>query len=297
MEGAGLNRPIDLLRLMRPRQWIKNAFVLAGLAFGRRWADADAVSAVLLAFAAFSLAASSMYVINDWIDREADRQHPRKRLRPIASGKVGPVAALLTGGACALLAAGLAWAAGSRVFACVAIYVVLNLAYSGQLKNIVVLDVFLISAGFMLRLLAGTWAVGIPPSDWLLLTGMFATLFLGFAKRRAEWSDLAANGSVQAQRPVMKDYSGALLDKYLSSTATAAVLCYGLYTVDRQTVALYGTTNLLWTLPPVIFALYRYMFLLHGSGKGENPSRDVFTDPQIVVAGLAWAAIFLGVIA
>jgi 4-hydroxybenzoate polyprenyltransferase len=293
-----LNRPRELLRLLRPRQWIKNVFVLAGLLFGRAWDEPALVEAALLAFAAFSLAASSMYVLNDWLDREADRKHPKKQHRPLARGTVSPAAAAALGLACALGAAALALAAGPGVLACVGLYAVLNLAYSAALKHVVVVDVFIISAGFMLRLLAGTWAIGIPPSNWLLLTGMFVTLFLGFAKRRAEWTEVLAAGAdgEPARRRVIHLYSGTLLDKYLSSTATAALLCYGLYTVDRATVQLYGSAQLIWTLPPVIFAIYRYLYLLHAQGKGENPSRDVFTDPQILAAGLVWIVVFLQVV-
>jgi hypothetical protein len=142
----------------------------------------------------------------------------------------------------------------------------------------------------MLRILAGTWGIHIPPSGWLILTGMFLTLFLGFAKRRAEWSDAA--GAHQRRR-VLGDYSPQLLDSFLSITATGTVLSYGLYTLDPQTIALHHTDKLIYTLPLVLFGLFRYLFILHRQNKGENPSNDLFTDPQLLLCGFAYAAITL----
>jgi 4-hydroxybenzoate polyprenyltransferase len=180
--------------------------------------------------------------------------------------------------------------ADGRVLALVLVYLAINAAYSLRLKHQPVIDVFCISAGFMLRILAGTWGIHIPPSGWLLLTGMFLTLFLGFAKRRAEWMDAARSHS---QRPVLSLYSAELLDTFLSIVATGTVLAYGLYTLDPQTIALHHTDKLIYTLPFVLFGLFRYLFLLHGQKKGENPSADVFTDPQIILCGCAFSGFAL----
>jgi hypothetical protein len=138
----------------------------------------------------------------------------------------------------------------------------------------------------MLRIMAGTWGIRIPPSGWLILTGMFVALFLGFAKRRAEWTDAAG---LHARRPVLEVYSRELLDTFLSITATGTVLSYGLYTLDVKTIELHHTDKLIYTLPFVLFGLFRYLFLLHSCNKGENPSVDVFTDYQIILCGLAFA--------
>jgi 4-hydroxybenzoate polyprenyltransferase len=164
-------------------------------------------------------------------------------------------------------------------------YLAINCAYSLILKHQAVIDVFCIAAGFMLRILAGTWGIRIPPSGWLILTGMFITLFLGFAKRRAEWTD--ASGS-HARRPVLELYSRELLDTFLSITATGTVLSYGLYTLDPATIGLHHTDKLIYTLPFVLFGLFRYLFRLHNGDKGENPSADVFTDHQLILCGLAF---------
>jgi 4-hydroxybenzoate polyprenyltransferase len=191
--------------------------------------------------------------------------------------------------AAAVVCCGLAIVAASfadiRVLGIVMTYLLINVAYSLRLKHQPVVDVFCISSGFMLRILAGTWGIGIPPSGWLLLTGMFMTLFLGFGKRRAEWVE--AGGT---QRLVLAYYSRELLDTFLSVAATGTALSYGLYTLDPQTIALHHTDKLILTLPFVLFALFRYLYLIDRGKKGENPSADVFTDPQVLVCGLSFAA-------
>ncbi len=275
------------IRLLRPQQWIKNGFVCLGVLFGGHLGDPTALRAMLLAIAAFSLMGSTVYVVNDYLDRDADRAHPRKRHRPIASGQISAAQAALIALACFALAVTAAIAASPRVLLFVLIYFTINLSYSLKLKHLAVVDVFCIASGFMLRILAGTAGIGIPPSGWLLLTGMFVTLFLGFSKRRAEWVDAA--GGTKTRR-VLADYSAPLLDSFLAITATGTALCYGLYTLDPQTVALHGTSRLVYTTPFVLFGLFRYLFNLHQQNKGENPSSDVFTDPQIILCGLAYVA-------
>lgn len=276
----------DLVRLLRPKQWVKNVFVCAGVVFGGQWHNAALLLAVALTIAAFSLMASSVYVLNDYLDRESDRQHPAKRNRPLASGTVTPAQGFAAGALCFGLSVIAASAADVRVLCIVLIYLVINVAYSLRLKHQSVIDVFCISSGFMLRILAGTWGIRIPPSGWLILTGMFITLFLGFAKRRAEWMDTVGGNH---RRPVLAAYSRELLDTFLSITATGTVLSYGLYTLDPQTIALHHTDKLIYTLPFVLFGLFRYLYLLHSSKKGENPSADVFTDPQILLCGSGYA--------
>lgn len=281
-----LNLPA-LVRLLRPKQWVKNVFVCVGVVFGRRFGDPHLVANMLLAFIAFSLMGSSVYVINDYLDRDADRLHPTKRRRPLASGLVSPAQGFAAALVCVAIATSAAVVADIRVLALVLIYLAINCAYSIRLKHFAVIDVFCIASGFMLRILAGTWAIGIPPSGWLILSGMFVTLFLGFGKRRAEWVE--SRGSV-AQRQSLESYSRELLDTFLAITATGTVLSYGLYTLDPQTIALHHTNKLIYTLPFVLFGLFRYLLLLHSRNKGENPSGDVFTDPQILLCGAAFGA-------
>lgn len=279
-----------LIRLLRPKQWVKNAFVCAGIVFGGHLHDARLLIGVALAVVSFSLMGSSVYVLNDYLDREADREHPDKRNRPLASGEITPRQGFVAALFCLSASVAAAWFADIRVLVLVLVYLGINTAYSLRLKHQPVIDVFCISTGFMLRILAGTWGLRIPPSGWLLLTGMFITLFLGFAKRRAEWMDAARS---HTRRPVLDLYSAELLDTFLSIVATGTVLAYGLYTLDPQTIALHHTDKLIYTLPFVLFGLFRYLFLLHGQKKGENPSADVFTDPQIILCGCAFSGFAL----
>ncbi|MCZ8251206.1 MAG: decaprenyl-phosphate phosphoribosyltransferase [Hylemonella sp.] len=277
--------PLALLRLMRPHQWLKNVFVFAGLMFSQTWHRGPLVEQVLWAFLAFCAASSLVYILNDWRDRAADAQHPTKRLRPLASGAVSPQAALGLAAVLALLAIGLAW--GQNVLLLLlGCYVALNLAYSWKLKHVPVVDVSIIASGFMLRLLAGTVAVGIPPSRWLLLTGLFIALFLGFSKRKAETFH-----APDQQRAVLEHYPPALLDTFMAATMTATVITYGLYATSIEALQQHGG-RLIYTVPLVVFGLLRYTYQVH-RGRGEDVSRDLLRDPWIVAAGLAWLAIFL----
>lgn len=283
-----MHRLAALVELMRPQQWIKNGFVFAGALFGAKQGSMELVGAAVLTSIAFCMASSSAYVLNDYLDREADRLHPTKRNRPLASGAVAPHAALLLMGLCLITCLSLAYIAGPRVPWVIVMYLLINVAYSLRLKHHVVVDVFCIASGFMLRIFAGTWAIGISPSGWMLLTGMFITLFLGFGKRRAEWINAGRNTN---RRKVLAAYSSNLLDTFLAITATGTVICYGLYTLDPATVTLHGTNKLIYTVPFVLFCLFRYLFVLHSGGKGENPGSDVLSDRQILLGAAAFVAV------
>jgi decaprenyl-phosphate phosphoribosyltransferase len=270
---------------MRPHQWLKNAFVFAGLVFSQNWQDTSMDLRVLLAFAAFCCASSVVYIVNDWHDRASDALHPAKSQRPLASGAVSVAAALAL--AAALLAAGVLLAAGNpTLLLLLGLYVALNLAYSWRLKKVPVVDVSIIAAGFMLRLLAGTVAVGIPPSRWLLLTGIFLTLYLGFCKRKAE-----SFQDADSQRAVLEHYPGALLDTFIAVTMTATLTTYSLFATSPEAQLQHGE-RLLYTVPVVIFGLLRYTYQVH-SGRGEDVTRDLMRDPWIVAAAFLWLLIFL----
>ncbi len=273
--------------LLRPAHWIKNGFVLVGLLFGRAFFKPEFVAAAIFTFISFSLMASFVYIINDLTDIEADRQHPAKRNRPLASGAVSPFQAKVL--AVFLLSAALpvAWLAGEIVFAIVVAYGMMNLAYSFGLKNVVVLDVFIIAAGFMLRILAGTVGIGIEPSKWLIVCGLMVTLFLGFAKRRAE---LAHAGDTK-HRQVLAQYSEDLLDKFIGIMASATIITYSLYTVAPETVKQHHTDKLIYTSPLVIYGLFRYLYLLYRKKQGEDPVMDLFRDRQILLTFLAWGLV------
>lgn len=288
------SKPANYLRVMRPSHWLKNGFVFVGLVFGHAWTQAPIVTAVVLAFAAFCMTASSIYIVNDIADREADRAHPVKRRRPIASGAVAVNEAWVLAMALAFSGLWLAWAAAPKVFAIVLGYALLNLAYSWRLKHIVIVDVFVIAAGFMLRIMAGTVGVGIDPSKWLIVCGLMVTLFLGFAKRRAELAQAVPGGR---HRRVLEHYSLPLLDKLIGVSASGAIITYCLYTVAPETVTIHRTENLVYTVPLVLYAMFRYLFLLHRKGQGEDPATDLLRDPHILAAVILWGLLTLAILA
>ncbi len=284
----------NLVRLLRPHQWIKNGFVLVGLLFGHAWSDPVRLTQGLWAFVAFCLLSSTVYVFNDLLDREQDRLHPKKRNRPLASGAISVPVALCLLAFC--LSSGLFLAfssAGSAPWVFVS-YLVINIVYSLGAKHIVVLDVFMIASGFMLRLLAGTVGLGISPSLWLLLCGLMLTLFLGFAKRRAELAVVGDDPA--AHRRVLEDYSEPMLDQFTTISASCAVLSYSLYTVSAEVVALHGTTHLLLTLPFVLYGMFRYLFLLHKRGGGGDTASDLIADPHLILSVAGWLATVLAVL-
>lgn len=285
------------LRLLRPHQWLKNGFVLVGLLFAHAWNDPLLLAKALAATAAFCLLSSAVYVFNDLIDREQDRLHPQKRHRPLASGVIGvPFAVVLLLGCLAVSLYIVFGVIGQAQWVFLA-YLCVNIAYTLRLKHVVILDVFLISAGFMLRLLAGTLALGIPPSQWLLLCGLMLTLFLGFAKRRAELNAMHTDeGAARAHRRVLEQYSPTLLDQLITIAVACTVLSYSLYTVSEDTVVLHGD-HLWMTVPFVLYGMFRYLYLLHRRGGGGDAAEALLTDRHLLVAVIGWLAITLGLLA
>lgn len=278
------------LRLIRPHQWIKNGFVFVGLVFGHGWMERELVLDALALFAAFCLVSSAVYVMNDLADREADRQHPDKRSRPLARGDIGAGAAVALGLVLGLAGLALAASVSFAAFAIATAYVALNAAYSAGAKHVAILDVFMIAGGFMLRILAGTLGIGVAPSKWLLLCGLMLTLFLGFCKRRAEFVAATTGGNPGAQRAALDGYTAALLDRLIAVSVAGAAIGYGLYTVDRDTVLLHGTDHLILTLPFVLYGLFRYLQLVYSRGGGADPAWELLRDPHLIVATAGWLA-------
>jgi len=279
------------IKLLRPHQWVKNGFVFVGLIFGEAFGDTALLQTVILAALAFSLAASSIYVINDLADREKDRLHPKKRHRPLAAGTVNVTAALLLAGTSLFSSLMLAYSVSLTVLVLVSLYAAMNVAYSMGLKHVAVLDVFIIAAGFMLRILAGTLGVGIAPSHWLLVCGMLITLFLGFAKRRAELKALEEDAG--SHRKVLDDYDPVLLDQFITLCASGTIVTYALYTVAPETVAIHGSHWLIATVPFVVYGICRYLFRLHRRGGGGDPAADLLTDPHLIASFIGWFATVL----
>lgn len=277
--------------LLRPIQWIKNGFVLVGILFSQQFSDFPLLLQVLLATAAFCLASSCVYVFNDIVDCPNDLHHPKKKYRPLPSGQVTIPCAAIVASLLGIIAIIIGMSASISVTTIIISYLALNVAYTLWLKHIVILDVFCIAAGFMLRILAGTIGVGIPPSKWLLLCSLMITLFLGFAKRRAEIT--ALDDRKVDHRQVLRIYSAGLLDQFIAICATGVIICYSLYTMSPETIAIHNTENLIYTVPFVIYALFRYIFLLHSTDEGGDPTRDLLKDRQINFSVLGWAGMSL----
>jgi 4-hydroxybenzoate polyprenyltransferase len=290
-------RPV--LRLLRPKQWTKNLFVFAALVFSQHLLDTSYVWTSVRAFFAFSVIASFIYVINDIADRERDRLHPRKRLRPIASGEISLAAAFII--ATILLAVGiilvsqLDW----RFVLCLMAYLAMNLAYTFYLKDLVLIDVFVIAIGFMMRVIGGALAIDVPRSSWLLLTTMFLSLFLAIAKRRGELVSIAgqeANGAQFHTRRVLEHYSVEFTEQMTTICAAGFVFSYALYTVSDRTVKMFGTENLILTTPFVLYGIFRYLYLLHKKNLGESPTDVVLSDIPMIVNFIAYAAAMIAII-
>jgi 4-hydroxybenzoate polyprenyltransferase len=241
---------------MRPQQWVKNAFVLVGLVFGHVWHDSATVWAAFGATLSFCLASGAVYAFNDARDVEQDRGHPDKRTRPVARGAVSSAEAMGVAGSGAAASLALAAWIDWKAAAIIGVYLALSAAYTLWLKRVPVIDVVVIAAGFMLRLLAGTLGIGIEPSRWLLACGFLLTLFLGFAKRRAEIEHLAQDAALH--RAVLGDYSIGVLDKAIALCAAGMIGTYAWYTLAAETALIHGTGSLFLTLPWVLLASLRF---------------------------------------
>jgi 4-hydroxybenzoate polyprenyltransferase len=287
---------IHLVKLIRPKQWIKNFFVFAPLLFSRHIFHLDYVIPSIAAFIIFSLASSAVYIINDILDVESDRAHPKKKYRPIASGEVSVKQALIfLVILCAVIIGALVFQ--SPIFAFVIIlYFITNLLYSLKVKSIVLLDVFFISFGFMLRVLGGAAAIGVPVSSWMILTTIFISLFLAISKRRSELSQIVNKDNIDKQRKVLKEYSVEFADQINTIAAAGTIISYALYTVNERTVHTFGTEKLIYTTPFVIYGIFRYMYLMHQKNLGESPTSIVTKDIPIILNVFAWFAVSLLII-
>ena len=289
-----MSRAGAFIELLRPRQWVKNVFVLVGLVFGHAWRDPGLAIAALWATLAFCLASGAAYAFNDARDAAQDREHPDKRRRPVARGAVTPAQATALSALAALAALLAAACAGWRAAALVALYLVLSALYTLGLKRVPVLDVGLIALGFMLRLLAGTLGIGIAPSSWLLICGLLLTLFLGLAKRRAELERLA--GEAARHRAALAGYSARSLDRAIVLCAAGMVAAYGWYTLAEETARLHGTDRLALSLPWVLLGTLRYLARLRARGAGGDPAEELLRDPLLAAAVAGWLATVLWLI-
>jgi 4-hydroxybenzoate polyprenyltransferase len=277
---------MDWVALLRPAQWMKNLLVFAALIFSMHLLVAESVLRTIVAFVSFCLVASAAYVVNDVHDAERDRRHPLKSRRPIAAGRIASQSALLVAALLAAAGASLAVALGQSFTAIVAGYAVLQILYSFVLKDVVILDVMTIAAGFVLRAVAGGVAIAVYVSPWLMLCTFLLALFLGFSKRRHEV--VLLEGEAGAHRETLRDYNPYFLDQMISVVTASTVLAYAIYTVSPEVREKLHTDSLHLTIPFVLYGIFRYLYLVHRRDGGGNPTHELLTDRPLWVNVLLW---------
>lgn len=279
----------EIIVSMRPRQWMKNLFVLAALVFSRHVTESAFVLKGAFAFFVFCGLSSGAYLINDVLDRRRDACHPLKRNRPVAAGRLPTGVAAASGVFVSVMSAGLAFLAG-RGFGWVACgYLSVSLAYSLALKRIVIVDVMVIALGFLLRAVGGAVAIGVAISSWFVLCTVMISLFLGFVKRRHELSVLDA-GAV-SHRQALQDYSIGFLDQMIAVTTSSSLVCYALYATSQEVVDKTGTHRLDLTIPFVLYGILRYLYIAYGKGGGGSPASDLLDDMPLVIDLVLWILI------
>ncbi len=283
-----------LLVSLRPHQWTKNLFVLAPLAFAQRLYDLGAVVAASSGFVVFCLVSGSVYLINDLLDVEGDRKHPVKSQRPLASGALSSSLAIAAAVVCLLAGAGWAFALSTGFGLVVGVYFLIMAGYSVFLKNVVILDVLIVAFGFVLRAIAGAVVINEAFSNWLLICTLLLALFLALAKRRQELTLLA--GQASEHRRILGEYSPYLLDQMIAVVTASTLVSYALYTLAPETVERLGTDRLVWTLPFVLYGIFRYLYLVHQREEGGNPTRVLLNDRPILVTVALWAATVVALI-
>jgi 4-hydroxybenzoate polyprenyltransferase len=276
--------PLALLVAMRPRQWTKNAVVFAALVFDHKLFDRQDFLLVVGAFICFCLASSAVYLLNDLQDIESDRLHPRKRLRPIPSGRVSPQLAWTALAALLLIAVPFAFLLRGEFAGVLVGYLALMVAYTFYLKHYVIIDVFAISGGFVLRAAAGAVVLNVPISPWLYVCTILLSLFIGFGKRRHEL--LLLDSDAASHRRNLEDYSAQLLDQFILITAAATVMAYSLYTFTSPSLP--DSYAMMLTIPFVIYAVFRYLFLIHRRDGGGSPETLLLTDGPLLGCITLW---------
>lgn len=278
-----------ILRGTRPRQWPKNAFVFAPLIFAPKLRDWTADTRVILAFITFCFAAGAVYLINDIWDAEKDRHHPAKKKRPIASGELPIPTAYAAAAFLCVLSLVVSWWLSPTFTGILVIYTLMNLAYTLYLKHEVILDVMLVAIGYLLRIEAGGVVINVEISNYLWLCTILLALLLSIGKRRHE---LLMVDDPASHRAILKEYSTDLLEQMMGVTTASILVSYALYTQE----AVGGKKNLIWTLPFVIYGIFRYLYLVHKKEMGGDPAEILFEDWRMTVNIILWALVAVGFI-
>ena len=268
----------EYFKLFRLHQWIKNVFIFVPLVFSKNLFNYDLLFIVIAGFFEFCFASSVVYVINDIIDIESDREHPVKRERPLPSGKISKKSAIYSAVILSVIILIFLPFFNFTFDIFLISYIILNVFYSFKLKNIVIIDIFSIAAGFMIRIISGAVVINVEISSWLILTTMFISLFLGVMKRRSELA-LVENKS---SRKVLAEYSITFSDQMTTVAAAGVIICYALYSVASRTISVFGTDKLIFTTPFVVFGIFRYMYLVYMNSQGENTSKILVSDLPMI---------------
>lgn len=279
---------LEVVRSLRVQQWIKNFFVFAPLIFSQNVFNLPLLVKTMFAFVLFCILSGAAYILNDIQDLEEDKLHPVKSKRPLASGRLKTTHAFF---ACILLVLlGLvgAYFLDIHFFIALLVYFILQIAYSSWLKHVVIIDVFLVATGYLIRVIAGGLAIGVQLSPWLFICTILIALFLALSKRRHEL--LLLDEGAEAHRPILKEYTPLLLDQMIAVVTASTVISYCLYTVSSETIAKFGTTNLLFTVPFVLYGIFRYLYLVHQKDEGGSPEALIIKDKPLLVDLFLWIA-------
>jgi 4-hydroxybenzoate polyprenyltransferase len=273
--------PYLILQTLRPRQWTKNVAIFAALVFSQRLFELKFLLDTILAFLLFCLLSGSVYILNDLIDLEQDKKHPQKSKRPLASGKLSPSVAITVGTIIMVVSIAASYRLSIPFGMVATSYLILQIVYSFYLKHLVILDVFCVAAGFVLRVVGGAEVIQVPISSWLLICTILLSLFLAMSKRRHELILLEDNAV--HHRKILYEYSPYFLDQMISVVTSSTVVAYALYTMSEETVKKFHTDNLKFTIPFVIYGIFRYLYLIHQKNEGGSPERILLTDKPIII--------------
>lgn len=276
----------SIIKISRPSQWIKNLIIFAAIIFAGEAASFESLTPVILAFVSFCLISSAMYIINDITDKKNDQNHPVKKNRPLASGALKVSTALIFAVIFAIASIAISFTINNDTLIILICFFLFNILYSVALKKIVILDVMAIALSFVLRAYAGAMAASVPASKWLFLNTLLLALFLGFGKRRHELLLLETNAS--SHRKILDKYSPYLLDQLIGVVTPAVVVIYIMYTFSAEVSTKLGTENLYYTIPFVIYGIFRYLYLIHKEEKGGSPTNVLITDIPILVTVILW---------
>lgn len=282
----------ELLKLIRPNQWIKNTIIFAAVIFSKNFFNLQYIERALIGFGIFCIASGSVYILNDITDVEQDKKHPEKSKRPIAAGKVSIPVAYVYFFIMAVGALVLSYLFVNNHFGnVVSLYLVMNILYSLIFKKIAILDVVVLSMNFVLRAVAGVYAIAptLEFSTWLVICTFFLSLFIALSKRRAEI--VLLEEKAEGHRRSLRDYSPKLLDEMIAVVTASTVMSYTLYTISSSTVQKFGTVNLVYTIPFVVFGIFRYLYLIHMKKAGGSPTRLVYKDKPLMINIILWVII------